>query len=391
MPCSLLPSEIISHIASFLPTASCLRNLALTCRFLYHVISAEDYRVFRAFIQGRFPGIDITSLWKDAARALTSRSRALDRNAITARYVLPPQSAKRIGEAKTVRRDRPTLGYRPAIDSYEAWYGGSWFDRKEVLAWGAGAELIIRTTDFAHVGLEPTGRGGREKLRQSGTRWIIFNDLQGVDSWDDICGVHLLPPAQMTKFSSNEEVILGRRNGRMVRMSVSPEHGSSSIDKFYRTAEDKLECTDMSPGPGRVLAATMGSRSVAFYRADAEGDVVEPFATLNPSRYGFPKKSCSKLLSGDQVGVSAGDANNKISIFALTPDDVANIRNIDASGVNNQLHQKARITVLEPLSTTSSASGTPAQLFLSGWEDSSVRYGHTTFVSLIFHRSRIRY
>src|SRR5690348_5125058 len=96
-----LPSEIIYHIATFLPTASCLVNLSLTCRHLHAVVSQDDYRIFRAFVQSRFPSIDTPPFWKDAAPALTSRSRAFDRKAVIGRFVLPPRNPRRLGRLRT--------------------------------------------------------------------------------------------------------------------------------------------------------------------------------------------------------------------------------------------------------------------------------------------------
>jgi hypothetical protein len=36
------------------------------------------------------------------------------------------------------------MGFQPVIDSYEDWTADKWSSRKEVLALGAGAELVVR-------------------------------------------------------------------------------------------------------------------------------------------------------------------------------------------------------------------------------------------------------
>ncbi len=44
-----------------------------------------------------------------------------------------------------------TMGYRPCIDSYEEMYG-AWGERREVLAWGAGTQIVMRIkTTGAHA------------------------------------------------------------------------------------------------------------------------------------------------------------------------------------------------------------------------------------------------
>ena len=370
---SQLPAEVLYCIASYLPAAHCLLNLARTCRSLYHAISADNYRIFQAFLQSHFPAIDTPPLlWKDAARALTARSRAFDRKGIVCRFVSPPTHAPRIGQQTIVRTDRPTLGYRPVVDSYESWYGGTWFSRKEVLAWGAGADLIIRTTNLGKADLEADKDevdtvDGRPRAV---AKWTVFNELSGVNSWDDISGVHLLG-SDTSKSDDSEDIILGRRNGSLARMSISLKDGTYSTKTTYQTAAQKLEGTDMSSGPGRVLAATMGNRSIAFFKADGEDDSLEPFAQLDATSLG--RNRCSRLLNDEQVAVGADGGGNKISIFGFSPDNIVNIRDIDVD-TSSSFSKKSRVTVLEPLNTTSRVSGKPGDLFLSGWEDSTVRY-----------------
>lgn len=172
---SKLPVEIIYLIATYLPSASDLVHIAQTCKRLYGVVSAEDGRVFRAFIEHRFPGFVPSSCWKDVTQALTSRSRALDKNAVVSRFVAKPPTRAELGI--TTRTDRPTLGYRPAIDSYEIWNGSTWADRREVLAWGGGHEIVMKI---------------KQHGKAQNSQWAIFDDLDVVSSHDDVCGLHIL-------------------------------------------------------------------------------------------------------------------------------------------------------------------------------------------------------
>lgn len=377
---SELPSEIIYHIVSYLPAVNSVINLAQTCRHLYNVISADNYRILQAFVQSQFASIEAPPFWADAARALTSRSRAFDRRAIIARFVLPPDNVTRIGHTKTVRTDHPTLGYRPVIDSYESWYGNSWASRKEVLVWGAGADLVLRIKDFGRKHLRSTDhntvphnvlRRRTSGTPQDGVAWAIFNDLQGVDSWDDISSVHLLRSSE-SSWSDKEEVIFGRRNGSLVRMSISSEKASSKVEKRYLTGGRNLEGTDISCGSRKVLAASMDSNSIVLFRVDAEENDVPPFATLKTTAHGSARHRCSRILNDETIALGSNGEANKISIFRFSYSDVegTNELRIDDDGEP----RKAKVTVIEPLPVSHITGGNPGDVFLSGWEDSKTRH-----------------
>ncbi|WEW58344.1 hypothetical protein PRK78_003812 [Emydomyces testavorans] len=371
---SYLPSEIVYHIVSYLPTVSSLANLARTCRRLYEVISADHYRILQAFVQSQFPSIETPPFWTDAARALTSRSRAFDRKAIIARFVLPPDNATRIGRLRTIRTDHPTLGYRPVIDSYEVWYGNTWSARKEVLVWGAGADLIIRVKDFGHKHLKAASHIERQHdvprrrisgTSQDGVSWAIFNDLHGVDSWDDICGVHLLGSSH-SGWTEDEDIIFGRRNGKLVRMSVSAENGSSKLENCYITEGSNLESTDISPGQHRVLAASIGGKSIVFFNVDAEEHDVRPFATLKTTAHGSARHGCSRILCGGRIAVGSDGESSKVAVFSFTPDGIVKLRDLR---VDDNEQRRAKATTIESLPVTHITGGNLGDLFLTGLHD----------------------
>ncbi|PGH19852.1 hypothetical protein AJ80_03769 [Polytolypa hystricis UAMH7299] len=378
---SELPSEIIYQIAGYLPTVSDVTHLGQTCQRLHKVVSADDYRIFSGFVQSRFPSIDIPPSWRDAARALTSRSRAFDRHAIVGRFVLPPENARRLGPLRTIRTDHPTLGYRPVIDSYEDWYGSTWKDRREVLVWGAGADLIIRTKDVGAIRKEerpenlvaPTRSRRRRwsnNATQSGMKWAIFNDLHGVDSWDDISGVHILPPSEKQDY---EDIIFGRANGRLVRVAISPETGHSEITKTYLTGDRPLDKTDMRKGFGKVLAASLDRRSIAFYDVEAEGETIAPFGSVNRIVHGSARRGASKLLSDERFAIGSDGGIDTVTIYDITRNGIIKTRDLKVDDVDEIGSRKAQILALEPLDSASRAGERPGELFLTGWEDSKTR------------------
>ncbi|KAJ5084717.1 hypothetical protein NUU61_009296 [Penicillium alfredii] len=358
---SELPSEIIYHIATFLPTANALTHLAQTCHRLYEIITAEDSRIFRAFVQSSFPCTPTPPFWKDAARALTARSRALDRQAIIGRFVLPPPTAAQIGSHQATRLDRPTLGYRAAIDSYETWNGACWADRKEVLAWGAASQLVVR--------VKQSGAQAREN-------WFVLDDTDHTSSYDDILGVHALKPDHGRKGADTEHFVFGRMLGDIVHLAISPEDASHEYKQRFRTYGLILDRTDLSDGTEPTLAAHYGNGSIAFYHTATEDQKVEPFVWLRAEALSA-RNRYSKLLSSSLVAVGTGDTGNSLSISTFVPDGVSVYRDISVDSLDLEQRvgntAKANVSAIAPLNQHA-LGGSPGDVFLAAWGDRSVRY-----------------
>ncbi|KAJ5758070.1 uncharacterized protein N7511_006764 [Penicillium nucicola] len=354
-----LPSEIIYHIATYLPTANALAHLSQTCRRLNEIISAEDSRIFRAFVQSRFPAVKTPPCWKDAAQALTSRSRALDRKAIIGRFVVPSETAIKIGCHDVSRSDNPTLGYRPVIDSYEIWNGKGWADRKEVLAWGAANQLVMR--------IKQTGVHPQEK-------WIMFNDVEEVSSYDDISSLHLLSSKPEYSYETDvEHLIFGRIRGDIVHITISPNDATHSYKKRFLTYGLKLDNTDLSDDPDPVLGAHFDNGSIALYHTLTDKEEVEPFTWLRTE--GPLRNKYSKLLSQSLVAVSTGDVKDSLCISKVTPSGISPYRTISIDNLDSDfkaLTRKANIGAIEPLNTHPLA-GPPGEVFLAAWDDYTVR------------------
>lgn len=359
---SELPSEIIAHITIYLPSASALTHLAQTCRRLYKIITAQEARLFRTFVQHKFPSIETPPFWKDAACALTSRSRALDRLGIVGRFVVPPEKTINIGYHEETRRDNPTLGYRPPIDSYEIWNGGSWADKKEVLTWGAGHRLVMR-------------------IKQSGTcpreNWILFNDQEHVSSYDDICNVHLLEPEHGSKTADIENLIFGRMRGELVRLALSPEDAVHQYKQKFLTRGLELAGTDISDGTQPVLSAHFDNGSLAFYNTNTDGNEVEPFAWIRSDSVSLSRSRYSKLLSSSRVAVATGEAFSSLAISTVSPDGMSPIREIgiDSLDTEGQVGSSAssNVSSIAPLNAHRLA-GSPGDVFLAAWGDRTIRY-----------------
>ncbi|KAJ5278871.1 hypothetical protein N7478_004243 [Penicillium angulare] len=355
-----LPSEIVVHITIYLPTISGVTNLAQTCQRLYKIINTEESSIFRSFVQNKFPCIETPPLWKDAARALTSRSRALDKLGIIGRFVIPPQAnaTTRIGFQEPTRRDNPTLGYRPAIDSYEVWHGERWTDRREVLAWGAGHQIVLRS---------------KQSGIQSKEQWVSFNDVEEATSFDDVCGLHLLRDEKWRQDSGVEHLVFGRLRGELAHVELSLDTATHEHKQRFNTNGLSLEQTDLS---GDTLAAHFDNGSVALYTLNSDESEIEPFAWAGSELDPLIKSRYSKLLSPLKLAIATGRLENSLSINIISNDGACIYREIgvDSLDLEDQVGRSvnAAVTAIAPLNTIS-CNGSPGDVFLAAWGDRTIR------------------
>ncbi|KAL4963812.1 uncharacterized protein BDV14DRAFT_176024 [Aspergillus stella-maris] len=356
---SELPAEIIYLVATHLPTANALVCLARTCRRLGEIIAGEDWRILRAFVQGRFSNIPTPPLWQDAAQALTSRSRALDRNAVVARFVRRPSDAEQLGGSPhPTRNDNPTHGYRPAIDSYEIWDGPTWHDRREVVAFNAAHEVVLQ-------------------IRQTGSRPMrksfVFNELEHISSHDDIRGIHLLRPEHDAKDPDQEHVIFGRMRGELVHIAIDPEEGIYDHKQNFHTAGLEIVRTDMSEGSEPTLAVQFTNGRIAMYSTTSDDREVRSFGEID-SGTSIAIRS-SKFLSSTRFAVATGRAADPITISTISNERISLESTISPDfmvpAARNGHHKRSIVTAIAPLTGQTGAS--PGNTFLAAWGDGATR------------------
>ncbi|KAL3463414.1 hypothetical protein BJX64DRAFT_120573 [Aspergillus heterothallicus] len=357
-----LPAEIIYLIATHLPTASGLAFLARTCRRLHQIITSEDWRIFRAFVDTRFNNIPTPGFWKDAAQALTSRSRALDRHAVIGRLIVRPARPVPVGgTVQATRNDNPTHGYRPSIDSYEIWNGSSWHDRHEVLAWGAAHELVLQ--------IRQTGSAQMHKS-------FVFNDLEHISSHDDIRGLHLLRPEHSAKRSDQEHLIIGRMRGDLVHLSINPDTQSYEYLQKFQTFGRPIERTDMGDGLEPILAAHLNNGTIAFYNTTTDEPEVESFGELQLGTGNPARNNSSSFISPTRFAVGTGRSQDAIAVSTISQERISVDQNISSEFfVPHPLNghsKKAIVNAIAPLDgqTTRASVG---NVFLAAWGDGIVR------------------
>jgi hypothetical protein len=356
-----LPTEIIHYIASHLPAASAIVNLSLTNRKLHGQISGDDYATFRSFVHQNFPTIRTPPLWKEAACILTTRSRAWDRKAFLGRALEPPPD--RLNPLYYERARGPSIGYAPAIDSYETWHGSRWVDKHEVLVWGAAGRLIMRVKD------------------QKSSKWFAHRTRSDHLPQNDILDVRILRPNQR-KSEMGEEVIFRRANKEITKLELVPEHDKFINRTLFDTREIVPECMAVSRS-SKPLLAVCSAESIQVFDGTSTDQIANPASELviEQSLVYKHRKRCVTFLNDDSVAVGVQYLEGKgiapINIYPITPDGSATSPDyclpFGAGRVSEKGGNRTNANVIVPLDDVGSLSGRAGQAFLSGWSDGIVR------------------
>ena len=378
-----LPAEVLNHIVAHFENARTLAHLSQTCKRLHGYVKEDGFRVF---VQHRFPSIQTPMAWEDAAKGLTALSRAWDRKALLARKLEPEKDITRFPLRRTSGRHVPrqreqTMGFQAVIDCYEDVRSSSWTSRKEVLAWGAGAELIMRVRNIGDE-VEQSWQLDSEDDRfwkydqyHHRNRWIAYHEGRHKDGRDDIISINLLKPDQGS-LESIERVVLGRFNGELERIEFSLQNRSYKVGTRFATDDRLVLYTDVSKNPEPLLAASLSDGTVSLYSACSQSS--ETTALANTSIIPTIKHIrawSTRFLRPDLLAVGLGPSMTPIQIHAVAPTGVSPfpLRTFTTMFSDGSLNQDTSVYPIVSLSTSSQAGGAEGDLFLSGWFDGSIR------------------
>lgn len=395
MPATMLadlPTELLNQIVSHCPTSS-LGHLSQSSRALHEFIEKEGWRTFT---QTHFASSNPPPYWRDAAHSLTTLSRNWQRRAFLATYLEPAGDASTLPSEKSIKKwKRPggqTMGFQPAVDSYEQFIGNRWTDRRQVLAWSAGAELVVRvkvrdaSTEDTYRTASPQDK--RDKFENNGTRvkWWTYKPLSSVEGRDDITSVKILrskAQQQRNDVDSGEEIIVGTANGDLQLLKIPPGAESSIIKTYFVTNGVSVRSTSLSPdaenteGQPQQLAANLSDSRIALYEIDSAKFKVAPISEINAIPQS--RKGCriwsTKFLDSKRLAVGLGPSVEPINVFEIRPEGIVEepVRRIGLGGSADALEpvKASSIYPIEPL--LDSNGGRDGNLFLSGGYDGIVR------------------
>lgn len=381
---SNLPPELLIEISSHLGNAQALYHLSLTCRTLHNFVENEGWKTFA---RTRFPSIPVTDDWRNAAHGLTTLSRNWDRRALLARYIEPSDNIISFGDGQRSNRWRrpkgQTMGYRPCIDSYEEHLGTSWTKRKQVLAWGAGTELVIRVkqTDKASKGANMSDE------HNSPTSWYTWRVPGGLEGRDDITAINVLRPHQWSAGADTEKVIMGTANGSLQALCFCPDWPLSVTLDSFNTDGRPVHSTDISSSNSPLLVACLSDTKLVLYPTQThyEKSEIEPVSEVEiiPETPSNLRIWSTRFLSDSRLAIGLGPTTQPIHVYEVTPSGLSQhpIRkfplDLAHSTANDRVDQATQrsssVYPIAPLPASSVASEDEGNIFLSGGYDGIIR------------------
>lgn len=386
-----LPPELLSQLVTHCENARTLLYLSLTCKRLNEFTRSDGWRIF---VQTRFPSLRTPPFWKDAAHSLTTLSRNWDRKAFIARVLQPWQDPPSDRRRPAQCRQRQTMGYQPTIDSYEEIMGNKWHSRKEVLAWGGGAELVLR--------IRKTGDEARKSFKEYNLmhgsqfidqhhhlhKWITYKDNGLVDGRDDITTVNILRPWQKDGEAS-EHIIVGRASGRLDLVAVDVAPNSRVLCNFDTGGRSVRSATVNSSSDTPLIAACLADSAVSLYAATSEGALktsLDEVLAVPPGKLG--RTWSSRFLRHDRLAVGRGPSGQPLLIYSIgeagfcdSPVRQYDIERRDgefapangAQGRKSLRGSSTSIYPVAPIAPSSITGGAEGDIFLSGGYDGNIR------------------
>lgn len=385
-----LPPEILVQILAHCETARTLLNLNLTGKRLNHLVQTDGFRVF---VQNRFPSFQCPPYWKDAAHSLTTWSRNWDHKAFIAHYIEPYKDPG----SKPFRTPRfqrnQTMGYRPIIDSYEQWVGGNWSSRKEVVAWGGGAKLILRlrrTGDEAETAWQAHREPDRRSIfdqHHHMHEWVAYQEHGLVDGRDDITSTNIVRSKNILDDKA-EHILVGRASGKLDRVAIVIEASKSRVVASYDTGKRSVRSATVNSASEPLLAACLAESAVALYSTNSQGTDIKHLAEVSAIPPGRPGRTwSSRFLRQDRLAIGRGPSGQPLLIYGINEAGFSNpIRKYQAGVGESDTASGGRLIdetsasslatsvyPIAPIAPSSAAGGAEGDIFLSGGYDGNIR------------------
>ena len=381
-----LPPEILVQIVTHITTAKELCYLSLVCKRLHTFIENDGFRVFSQtlFPYVQFPSTHTALFWRDALHGLIAQARNWDRKAFIAWIISSETDAnQKNGKNRRHTHNAPrgqTMGFIPVIDSYEAWYGGDWSSRKEIVAWGAGADLVVRTRIMGSKAQDiwnaAVNRSPKDfNAHHHHYKWANYHEPGVNEGLDDITFVKLL---QQASTDDLEQFIIGRVSGALELVSLNKNTSQSQVRCSFTTKGRPVRSATTN-GIQTLLAACLSDSIVSLYSISSSTSHIAretaPVAETSANPSGQVGRTwTSRFLSNDRLAVGYGPAQQAIRIYKVGRGELAS----ESSGLFNPeagrySDDSTSVYSLSPIAMSSSAGGKGGDIFLSGAYDGLVR------------------
>lgn len=378
-----LPPEILVQIVTHITTAKELCHLSLVCKRLHTFIENNGFRVLSQtlFPYVQFPSTHTALFWRDALHGLITQTRNWDRKAFTAWIISSERDGnQKDGNARRRTHNAPrgqTMGFIPVIDSYEAWYGGDWSSRKETVAWGAGADLVVRSRTMGpkaqDVWNATVNRNPKYFNAHYHTyKWANYHEPGVKEGLDDITFVKLL---QQASVDDPEQFIVGRVSGALDLVSLNQNTSQSQVRCSF-TTEGRAVRSATTNGLQTLLAACLSDSIVSLYSICSSTShtarEIAPVAETSANPSGQVGRTwTSRFLNNDRLAVGYGPAPQPIRIYKIGRGELASESpGLFTPETGRHAEESTSVYSVSPIPTSSSAGG---DIFLSGAYDGLVR------------------
>lgn len=296
------------------------------------------------------------------------------------------------------------MGFQPMIDAYEEWTGASWTSRRELLAFSAGAEVLLRVKDYGSRrargakesrmnGAFPDARGG-----YSNVHWTTYKPPDTIQGLDDITCLRLLRSLDHVRSyqaaDGHEPIIFGTAKGDLKLMKLPLVDDSEDMRVItsikFDTKKRPVRSIDLT-ADGSRLAACLSDAALAVYpiSIDNENTTTLPSSEIDALgiRAGPSKRLWStRWLSSDQLAVGLGPSDKPLHVYQVTESglDAEPIRKFGIDGsewgcddrVDLRPESAKRTSSVYPiitLPTTAQSGDSPGDVFLTGCYDGIIR------------------
>ncbi|KAL1297386.1 hypothetical protein AAFC00_004924 [Neodothiora populina] len=389
-----LPTELLNHIIEN-SSASSISNLSQSSRALHGFVETEGWRTFN---QTNFPSYNYPPYWRSAAHTLTTLSRNWQRRAFIAQYLQPGGDISAVSTGLPIKKwKRPggqTMGFQSTVDSYQQHIGDKWHHRREVVAWSAGAELVVRirlrttATEKAFRDASPQDR--QEKYDSCGTRirWWSYRPFSAVEGRDDITSIKLVKPDTSKCLDADvsdldDEVVIGTANGDLQLLRI-PAEEDGPVKTYFVTNGVPVRSTSLCPAAGldgdngSLLAANLSDTKLALYKMEKDMFKIAPICEVDvmPQERKGARIWSTRFLNPRLLAVGLGPSVEPISIFTIRPEGIvaepARKLNLNEDTESIESARASAVYPIEPLVDDNGDSG-ETNVFLSGGYDGVVR------------------
>ena len=400
-----LPIELLELVTAHLDRPKHVVNLALTCSRLGNFVKLYGWE---AFLKGRF-GLLRAENAKVTVHGLTTLYRNWDKKAFTARYVVPGEHVTSLNTGEKTAWRGPqgqTMGYQPSVDSYEETYG-AWSDRREMLTWSAGTNIVMRVKE--------TGNRALRKMKEQSERedeaaevyqrgmfghahaWYSYKIPQSVEGRDDITSLKLFRPHQRSgdvnmaqethsRSDQSEVMVFGTASGRLSMLTANLDQPGIS-EQLFDTERRPVGSVALSSAAEPLIVASLGDTALGLYSTELKEPSethIQPLSQVQPIAPGtrLGRIWSSSFVSNDRVALGLGPSYEPIHIYEITPTGFSPspLRTFDfdsqqpgVSLTNGNMRRNTSVYPIIPISSSSQASSQSHNVFLSGAYDGIVR------------------